>query len=306
MKRLPNLGVDIYHSKNSKMGSSEIFALKWDDHLQNMSHTFRELREDNSLSDVTLVCDDYEVDAHRIVLSSSSNFFQKMFSRRRNNKYSPLVYLRGVKKDLLLSVLDFVYLGEVNIEQQRLQSFLEFAEDLEIKGVSPQDRKNSHQNRKDFYAPPSNVSSQLLESHSMSSNLLQSSDLLSCPSYEEINKMSRDQQSPDLKVGGRVQPSSSSIGSHEYQVIGDPEMAAVTPLSDSLMHFENGFWICRKCGKREKNKHNLRDHTETHSSIASYHCSHCGKYYKTRNSLRVHKYKVHGGEKLIQQLSYVI
>ena len=194
----------------------------------------------------------------------------------------------------VLSVLDFMYCGEVNIGQEDLSEFLHLAHDLQIKGINlPPESGNS----KMVYSPLSNSSSQLLDSHSMSSNLLQSSDLLSCPSYEEINKMPR--QPADRE---------SSIGSHEYQVIADPEMAAVTPLSDTMMHFENGVWVCHKCGKCDKNKYNLRDHTDTHLTLTSptYPCSYCGKFYKTKNSLRVHKYKIHGGEKLLQQLSYVV
>ena len=277
------------------MSSSEVFSLKWNDYLPAVSETFRTLRRDTTLCDVTLICDDDEVEAHRIVLGASSAFFQKLFSKQRKKPHLPLVYLRGVKIRQVLSVLDFMYCGEVNIGQEDLSEFLNFAHDLQIKGINLPTVK---ENKEDVYSPLSNSSSQLLDSHSMSSNLLQSSDLLSCPSYEEINKMSQpaDKQS------------SSSIGSHEYQVIADPEMAAVTPLSDTMMHFENGVWVCHQCGKCDKNKYNLRDHTETHRTISSptFPCSYCGKSYRTKNSLRVHKYKMHGGEKLIQQLSYVV
>ena len=195
----------------------------------------------------------------------------------------------------VVSLLDFMYCGEVNIGQEDLSEFLSLAQDLQIKGITLPTETDNH---KEVYSPMSSSSSQLLDSHSLSSNLLQSSDLLSCPSYEEINKMAQ----PSDRL------STSTIGSHEYQVIADPEMAAVTPLSDSMMHFENGVWVCHKCGKCDKNKYNLRDHTDTHLSRSSptFPCSYCGKSYKTKNSLRVHKYKMHGGEKLLQQLSYVV
>ena len=277
------------------MSSSDIFSLKWNDYLPAVSETFRRLRQDEALCDVTLVCDDEEVEAHRIVLLASSAFFQKIFSKQRKKSHLPLVYLRGVKMRQVVSLLDFMYCGEVNIGQEDLSEFLSLAQDLQIKGITLPTETENH---KEVYSPLSSSSSQLLDSHSLSSNLLQSSDLLSCPSYEEINKMAQ----PSDRL------STSTIGSHEYQVIADPEMAAVTPLSDSMMHFENGVWVCHKCGKCDKNKYNLRDHTDTHLSRSSptFPCSYCGKSYKTKNSLRVHKYKMHGGEKLLQQLSYVV
>ena len=278
------------------LNMSDKFSLKWNDYMPAVRETFRRLRQDDTLSDVTLVCDDDEVEAHRIVLMASSAFFQQIFSKKRKKSHLPFVYMRGVKMSQVISLLDFMYCGEVNIRQEDLSEFLKLAQDLQIKGINlPTETENT----KEVYAPLSNSSSQLLDSHSMSSNLLQSSDLLSCPSYEEINKV------PQPKLEKR---SSGSIGSHEYQVIADPEISAVTPLSDSIMHFENGVWVCHKCGKCDKNKYNMRDHTDTHLTVSypTFLCSYCGKSYKTKNSLRVHKYKMHGGEKLLQQLSYVV
>ena len=78
----------------------------------------------------------------------------------------------------VISMLDFMYFGEVNIRQENLTEFLDFAADLEVKGVSIPDDKADNDRIKDQYAPLSNSSSQLLESHSMSSNLLLSSGKL--------------------------------------------------------------------------------------------------------------------------------
>ena len=110
-----------------------MFSLKWNEYLPAISETFRTLRQDNALCDVTLVCDDDEVEAHRIVLVASSAFFQKIFSKQRKKTHLPLVYLRGVKMSQVLSLLDFMYCGEVNIRQEDLSEFLNFAQDLQIK-----------------------------------------------------------------------------------------------------------------------------------------------------------------------------
>ena len=77
------------------------------------------------------------------------------------------------------------------------------------------------------------------------------------------------------------------------------------------MSFRGGVWRCGICGKADRNKHNVLGHVETHAgNTHTYFCSTCGKSYKTKNSLRVHKYihkyKVHAGDKIIQQISYVL
>jgi len=116
------------------MGSSEKFCLRWNDFETNISVAFRELREEKDFFDVTLACDDSQVQAHKVILSACSPFFRNVL--RRNPHQHPLLYLKGVKYKELLSVLNFMYMGEVNVAQEELNSFLSVAEDLRVKGLT--------------------------------------------------------------------------------------------------------------------------------------------------------------------------
>ena len=89
-----------------------------------------ELREDKDFFDVTLACDEEQVQAHKVILSACSNFFKSLL--RRNPHNHPLLYLRGIKYESILAVLNFMYNGEVNIAQAELSSFLAVAEDLQV------------------------------------------------------------------------------------------------------------------------------------------------------------------------------
>ena len=51
---------------------------------------------------------------------------------KRNPHNHPLLYLRGIKYESILAVLNFMYNGEVNIAQAELSSFLAVAEDLQV------------------------------------------------------------------------------------------------------------------------------------------------------------------------------
>jgi len=128
------------------MGSSEKFCLRWNDFESNISGAFRELREDKDFFDVTLACDDEQLQAHKVILSACSPFFRTVL--RRNRHEHPLLYLKGVKYADLVSVLNFMYHGEVNVAQEELNSFLAVAEDLKVKGLtqgnSSSDSKASH------------------------------------------------------------------------------------------------------------------------------------------------------------------
>jgi len=116
------------------MGSSEKFCLRWNDFEKNISGAFRELREDKDFFDVTLACDDDQIQAHKVILSACSPFFRTIL--RRNRHEHPLLFLKGVKYVDLVSVLNFMYHGEVNVAQEELNSFLAVAEDLKVKGLT--------------------------------------------------------------------------------------------------------------------------------------------------------------------------
>ena len=116
------------------MGSTEKFCLRWNDFETNISRAFRELREDKDFFDVTIACDDDQIEAHKVILSACSPFFRTVL--KRNKHQHPLVYLKGVRYSDMLSVLNFMYHGEVNVAQEELNSFLSVAEDLKVKGLT--------------------------------------------------------------------------------------------------------------------------------------------------------------------------
>jgi len=54
--------------------SSDKFCLRWNDFESNISVAFRELREDKDFFDVTLACDDEQIQAHKVILSACFTF----------------------------------------------------------------------------------------------------------------------------------------------------------------------------------------------------------------------------------------
>ena len=129
------------------MASLEKFCLRWNDFETNVSQAFRELREEKDFFDVTLACEDEQLSAHKVILSACSPFFRNIL--RKNPHQHPLLYLKGVKHQEMLAVLNFMYMGEVNVAQEDLNSFLAVAEELRVKGLTqgegtfsgkPQDR----------------------------------------------------------------------------------------------------------------------------------------------------------------------
>jgi len=121
------------------MVEQEKFCLKWNDFERNISLSFRDLRDDRDFFDVTLACDNSQLQAHKVILSACSPFFRSVL--KQNPHQHPLLYLKGVRSKDLESVLNFMYHGEVNVAQDQLNSFLLVAEDLQVKGLTQSDGK---------------------------------------------------------------------------------------------------------------------------------------------------------------------
>ena len=115
------------------------FCLRWNDFESNLKSAFRDLRSDEDLFDVTLATDEDQVGAHKIVLSACSPHLRDMIRKHgkiSGNKQNMLIYLRGMRHADLLSVLEFMYYGAVNVAQDDLNSFLAVAEDLKVRGLT--------------------------------------------------------------------------------------------------------------------------------------------------------------------------
>jgi len=118
--------------------STDKFCLKWNEFESNIGSAFRELRDDKDFFDLTLACQDEQVQAHKVILAACSPFFRRVLKRNRHEH--PLLYLKGVKHTTICSLLNFMYHGQVNIAQEELDSFLAVAEELEVKGLTQEGR----------------------------------------------------------------------------------------------------------------------------------------------------------------------
>ena len=90
-----------------RMQNPEKLCLKWNDFQDNLNSAFGVLKIDQDFADVTLACEDgTQIDAHKVILASSSPFFMEMFKK---NKHShPMIYMRGLKAETLREAAIYV------------------------------------------------------------------------------------------------------------------------------------------------------------------------------------------------------
>ena len=121
----------------------EKLCLKWNDFQENAISAFGTLREDREFSDVTLACEDgQQVEAHKLILAVSSPFFQNLL--KTNQHPHPLIFMRNVSYENLGAIINYLYLGEASLLEENLESFLQIAEELALKGLT---RENTESGR---------------------------------------------------------------------------------------------------------------------------------------------------------------
>ena len=95
------------------MTTSDTFCLKWNEFEKNITDTLKDVKDDADFYDVTLACEDQLIQAHKLIISACSPFFRHILKLHRHNV--PLLYLKGVRHKDMVSLLTFMYHGEVNV-----------------------------------------------------------------------------------------------------------------------------------------------------------------------------------------------
>ena len=113
----------------------ESFNFTWREFNENSCSTIRNLFEDKQFSDVTILSEDgEEMKLHRAILASSSAFFRNAFSKI--NQSDPLIFLKGIQSKELHAIVRFMYLGQAEVPNEELKSFMEAAKCLQVSGLS--------------------------------------------------------------------------------------------------------------------------------------------------------------------------
>ena len=256
----------------------ERLCLQWNDFKENVSSAFGDLREDKDFTDVTLACEDgQQVEAHKVVLIASSPFFLNLL--KRNKHPHPLVYMRGLKFENLLSLVDFLYHGEANVFQDNLDSFLGMAEEFQLKGLDKREEEPVEQVLQESKRKISQSSSQIDNQISSSKDntipqgVQSIFDLI--PITETAVVLNNFSGCTDLdELDAKVK---SMMASSEYRIGKEQGRAR----------------ICKVCGKEGERK-SIMDHIEAnHINDISIPCNSCGKISKSRQGLRHHNRSNH-------------
>ena len=262
------------------MTSSEKFSLKWNDFQENVSSSFRHLRHDSKLTDVTLISEDGEhLDSHKLILSASSPFFMNIF--QRNKHPQPLIYLKGFPGRYLNSILDFMYHGKADIYQEDLDAFLALAEELQLKGLTG---GGEEQQQKEIHVTPKE----------MDKKQQQVQELYKQPLKSKLNKI---YEIPKAETYVASKTTTVMTTEHFEKVFyngGTPEGLKET--LQSMISKDGTVLTCTVCGKSKDKAGNqyanrqMERHVESmHVDGVVYECNNCEKTFRSKNALYSHR-----------------
>lgn len=255
--------------------------LKSTNFLKTYVDAFHEFKVAGELLDVTIVCEDDSIKAHKLVLSACSPFFRRIFMKV--NHPHPWLYLNGVQHKDLLSLIDYIYEGETKVAPEDLTGFFKTAKYLEILGLmeyetlvnmepfmshtdlsSTEENNNTHINKTSMECneKPINHKEDLKNTHSF---LVK--DRLNLP--------------PEMK-------DASAEDKWRYEI-----SKLIRKFKDPVHKLT--MWKCTRCDfKATRAKYKQEIHAENHIKhldLFSYSCKYCDKKPKTREAFYKHMYE---------------
>ena len=105
-------------------------------HPKSVLSSLSRLYYNKLLCDVTLVAEDREFVAHRVVLASGSPYFQAMFTHAHIESKMDRILLSSIDPSSLESILEFLYTSTIDITEANVQNLLSATSLLQITPVT--------------------------------------------------------------------------------------------------------------------------------------------------------------------------
>ena len=246
----------------------EKFSLKWNDYERNVSKSFQNLRQKEDFCDVTLIGDDHkQVAAHKVILSSSSEYFDNVLTNAKKHA-NPLLCLGGLVIQDIQNILDYIYYGEVKIYQGDIDRFLEISERLKLEGLIGLGHESS-----------SNETTHKSTEKNRDETFVQDESKYIGEIGDELN----------VKTPSHKERKSVQVSDGEFDTIEKLDQKIL----ESYSRDEDGILSCHYCSKITKHKGHMREHVETHFDSLAIKCDKCDQTCRSRKALRHHEYRYH-------------
>jgi len=301
------------------------YRLRWDTFQKWTKESIQDWYKDSEYTDLTLLSDDMQVfKSHRIILSSSSDFFKQILGKMKSFKGQTL-YLKEIQGCVLGLLLRFIYEGEVTVTQELLPNFLSAAVDLQIKGINFEDHKDLLEKKNETLehcASLEEIENEITESE-IKEELQCQEDVTK--KRERPKKKSKSQNSANKDILDTNSEESLTCGydtcDQTFKSIKEAKKHIMKshgrPIKEKnfncnscdkkfpTKHEAKGHWLfrhgngekkfsCGSCDKKFFQRCDLNMHMKgVHLKIKDFHCSFCDLSFSQKCNLKTHKIKMH-------------
>lgn len=303
------------------------FCLKWNNYQASLTNAFKSLLENEDFVDMTLSAGGKTLRAHKVVLSACSSYFKNLLKGISHWQH-PVLVLRDVPFIDIYTILEFIYMGEVNISQSDLQSFLKTAELLQIKGltenvswnpdneaeeglsVEPEEDSTSDdrgESPESVDVPQQPTRRPSCKRRRLSQGLVENTPKLLNDSVNTISTLNSSRSDEDMEFKEEIDldeesnlyVDESAEPEGELLLINDKQTFPKAPKLDTIQGPSPNHKKCTECGIQMLKKNfarHMRDmHTPTPKPRSL--CPLCQKSYKTSDWLKDHIRRGHGYSK---------
>ena len=280
-------------------------SLRFGDFPQHAVNTVKSLFNDSN-SDVTLTCgSEGQINAHKFLLSSASPVFEKILSECSVTPQT--IYMRGFQYEDLSALVQYMYLGEVYIPVDKLDSFISTALELKIKGLT-NEKCSTVKSEQQLPKWSLHTLSKLKRSdeeerkaHPTSENNIEVSPLYN-PYYSEESKKYQCGQC-ELSFNNKATLQHHINKQHlkirfNCEICNQYETQSAVALKKHKANEHgqlNAMLKCPKCEYKSAKSSKLREHILNIHEGARYPCAQCSYVANSYGNLQSHKKSQHNG-----------
>ena len=252
----------------------EQINLNWHTYTDHLKEMMQNLMQSNKSTDVTLVCEDKtSFKSHKFVLNACSPIFQSIIENFPVNENSA-IYLKGVFGTEMKSILQFMYLGQTTLYQDRMTEFLNVAKSLELKEIS----KDLDFEEEETHQVQENVED--IQSNQRNTNEYESKLSSQSGIEEEINSETK------------ISSYNNEIG-HYLCHKCDKQFSSSGCLTRHIKRIHEEIrYPCNKCDKTFRESRNVTRHIQSVHNGVKYQCDLWDSVFSNFDSVQRHK-KIH-------------
>ena len=228
----------------------------------------------DKFTDVTLVSDDKKsFQAHKFLLSAFSSEIKDILLKLPHSH--PLIYFRGIESQELQAIVQFLYLGKVEIYQDRAEKFLKATKDLKIDQMT--------------VAIANNAEVFMADTHSIQKKIDQKRNSQKINNYSKKIIVKKDEEE---KIKSESILSKQMFSCEECGLKFADKSNRGRHIRSKHRHIK---FPCSHCDYKASQKGTLKRHEESIHQGVKYACSFCEHESSDQSSLSKHQKSVHEG-----------